>query len=133
MINKKRHSDIIQEAASSNWLSTIPLIEFNYNLSKQEFWDAIRLRYNWPIPNLPSICACGDNFNIQHSMSCKKGGFITQRHNELWDITEKLRTEVCKDVEVEPVLIKLSGERFDRKTVNTEYQARLDSAQTVFG
>ena len=57
MTNKKRHSDIIQEAASSNWLSTIHLIEFNYNLSKQEFWDAIRLRYSWPITK-PSIYMC---------------------------------------------------------------------------
>ena len=76
----------------------------------------MRLRYNWPIPNLPSKCACGENFNVQHSMSCKKGGFITQRHNEIRDITATVLTEVCKDVEVEPLLTKLSGERFVHRT-----------------
>ena len=58
-------------------------------------------------------------------MSCEKGGFITQRHNELGYIVAKLLTEVCKNVEVETVLTKLSGERFDNTNVKREDQARL--------
>ena len=87
---QRRQNDLIQEPGSSYWLNTIPLEDHNYTLNKQEFWDAIRLRYNWPIPNLPSRCACGMTFDVQHSMSCKKGGFVTHRHNELRDITAKL-------------------------------------------
>ena len=49
---QRRQNDLIQEPGSSYWLNTIPLEDHNYTLNKQEFWDAIRLRYNWPIPNL---------------------------------------------------------------------------------
>ena len=64
-----------------------PLEYHKYTLNKQEFWDVIRLRYNLPIPK-PSFQMC---------LSCKKGGFVTHRHNELRDITEKLLSEVYKD------------------------------------
>lgn len=45
-------------------------------------WDAMHLRYNWPISNLPENCGCSDD----HAMSCKNGGFVAQRHNDLRDI-----------------------------------------------
>ena len=35
------------------------------------------------ISNLPPMCPCGGKLNIQHSMSCKKGGFVTIRHSDL--------------------------------------------------
>ena len=51
------------------------------------------------MPRIPSSeCACANKFNIQHSLSCKKGGFITLRHNEVRDITASFLNEVCKDV-----------------------------------
>ena len=74
---RKRCNDISKETGSSNWLSVIPMREFNYALNKQQLWDSIRLRYGWPIPGLPFSCSCGEGFNIQYTMSCKKGGFAT--------------------------------------------------------
>ena len=62
---------------------TLPLAEFNYNLNKEQFWGALRLRYNWNIPRTPTECACGSKFNVQHALSCKKDGFTTLRHNEV--------------------------------------------------
>ena len=38
-------------------------------------------------------------------MSCKKGGFIAIRHNDLRDLTVNLLTELCKDVNIEPQLL----------------------------
>ena len=29
--------------------------------------------------NLQTFCSCGSKFDIQHSMSCKKGGFKTAK------------------------------------------------------
>ena len=29
----------------SSWLMVLPIIEFGFELSKQPFWDSIRLRY----------------------------------------------------------------------------------------
>ena len=47
-----------QEAGSYNWLTSFPLKEFGYDLNKEQFWDALRIRFNWVIPKLPSECAC---------------------------------------------------------------------------
>ena len=82
-----------------------------YDLSKEKFWDCVCLRYGWRLTNIPSTCSCGSKMNIQHAMSCKKGGeFITIRHNDLCDLTANLLTEVCKDVDIEPQLLPVTGE-----------------------
>ena len=60
--------------------------------------------------NLPTPCPCGSKLYIQQSMSCKKGGFIHLRHNDLRGLTANMISEVCKDTEVEPKLTPLSGE-----------------------
>ena len=104
MNEKMKRNDISNKTGSSNWLSVIPMREFNYVLNKQ-FWDSIRLRYGWPIPCLPVSCSCGEGFNVQHAMSCQKGGFVTLRHNKVRDITATLLSDVCKDVELEPSLL----------------------------
>ena len=48
--------------------------------------------------------------NLQ-ALSCKKGGFVTIRHNSIRDGTAKLLCEVCQDVGFEPPLQPLTGER----------------------
>ena len=59
-------------------------------------------------------------------MSCMKGGFITIRHNDLRDLTANLLTEVCKDVDIEPQLLPVTGETFDNRRANTSNEARVD-------
>ena len=53
------------------------------------------------ISNYKIKLECGEGFDFQHAMSCKKGGFVTLRHNEVRDITGTLLSDVCKDVELE--------------------------------
>ena len=36
--------------------------------------DAIKLRYDWEITNIPAICTCGDLFTVDHAMVCRRGG-----------------------------------------------------------
>ena len=55
-------------------------------------------------------CSCESKIDIQHAMSCKKGGFITIRHNDLRDLTANLLTEVCKDSDIEPQLLPVTVE-----------------------
>ena len=100
--------------------------------NKEQFQDTLRIRYNWNLPPLPSECICGDEFNISHALSCKKGGFVTLRHNELRDITAKLLDEVCVDVRREPRLIAMNGEQMRYKTANRSDEARLDISATGF-
>ena len=64
---------------------------------------------------LPRVC--GSKFTIDHSMSCKKGGFVTLRHNNIIrDITAKMLGEICKDVAIESVLLPLTGEKMQNKS-----------------
>ena len=51
-------------------------------------------------------------------MSCKKGGFMSIRHNNLRDLTASEISEVCKDTEIEPKLLPLSGEEPHGRTTN---------------
>ena len=60
--------------------------------------------------SLPTSCLCGSKFNIQHSLSDKKGDFICILHNDLRDQTANMMLQVCKDTEIEPNLKLLSGE-----------------------
>lgn len=90
MVNaEKRLNDTNLESGVSNWLTTLPLKEWGYDLNKQQSWDAIRIRYNWNLERLPTECVCGEKFDLCHALSCKKGGMVTLRHNELRDITLK--------------------------------------------
>ena len=121
----RRAMELATEKGASNWLTVIPIEEMDYNLNKGEFRDAVKLRYEWEIADKPSVCVCGDTFNIDHAMICKRGGFIIQRHNELRDLEADMLNIVCNDVEVEPVLQELTGEVLPRGA-NTASDARLD-------
>ena len=110
---------------SSVWLTVVPLQELGFNLNKREFRDAIKLRYDWPIEDIPTRCVCGDIFSVDHSMVCKKGGFIIQRHNELRDLEADLLSMVCNDVEIEPQLQDVTGEQLSSGS-NLAREARLD-------
>ena len=71
---QKRANEICCEAGASNWLTALPLEDKGFSLTKREFWDAVNLRYSWPISRLPSKCACGATFDVSHALTCKKGG-----------------------------------------------------------
>ena len=81
--------------------------------------------------DIPSACACGDVFTVDHAMICKLGGFITQRHKELRDIEAEFLSMVCSDVEIEPVLQNISFEHLNRGS-NKAQDAKLDIRARVF-
>ena len=115
-----------RDKGASTWLNAIPREDQNYHLNKNDFKDAIRLRYNQKLHDLPSNCVCGENFNVQHALICKKGGFVSQRHDHIRDLLTVAINEVCIDVQSEPHLISLTGEQFRYKTANTSEESRLD-------
>ena len=89
-------------------------LDLGFNLNKREFRDAIKRRYDWLVEDIPSTCACGEAFMVDHCMICKLAGFISQRHNELRDLEGEFLSVVCSDVEIEPVLQDISGEHLNR-------------------
>ena len=90
------------------------------------------MRYNLPLNDLPCLCACGDRFNINHALSCKKGGFMAQRHDGVRNLLTSLLAKVCKNVEIEPHLLPLDNERFNLRSANTSPEARLDMKADCF-
>ena len=74
--DKIRLNKINQGKGASTYLSTLPLKEEGHNLSKQEFWDLVKMRYEWPLSRFPNMCSWGAKHDHQHSLSCKKGGFF---------------------------------------------------------
>lgn len=128
----KRLNEANKQTGASNWVTSLPIKELNYDLNKGQFWDAIRIRYGWAIPRLPTTCVCGKKFDITHVLSCKKGGFVNQRHNEVRNITGMLLEEVCRDVRKEPLLLALNGEHLQQRSAIKSAEARLDISATGF-
>ena len=75
---------------ASNWLSVRPSREQGFLLSKADFHDAISLRYGKKVKSLPTTCPCGQAFTVTHAMNCKRGGFISVRHDEIRDFEAAL-------------------------------------------
>ena len=51
--------------------------------NKQQPCDLFNIRYGWLLSRTPRACAYGSNFDIEHSLTCKKEAFITLGHNRL--------------------------------------------------
>ena len=100
---------LAQESGASSWLSTLPLNEYKFCLHKRALHDALALRYGWPLSNIPSHCACGALFSVEHELSCPKGGFTILRHNEIRDLTANVLSEVCHNVNVDQPCIPCPG------------------------
>ena len=124
--------EIAQEVGASNWLTTLPIRAKGFSLNKQEFTDALALRYGWPVEGLPEQCACGSVYDTNHAMTCKKGGFVCIRHDEVRDLTVKMLKEVCVEVTTEPVLLPLDGEQLRHRTANSSREARVDISARGF-
>ena len=107
-----------QDRGASFWLEALPLEESEYILSKEVFKDGVRLRYDLPLPDLPSSCVCGDKFTVEHALSCNKGGFINQRHDNIGDLFVCLLKRVCLNIKQEPDLTPLTGETFSHDTAD---------------
>ena len=79
-----------------------------------------------PLSDLSSKFVCGEKYTVCHALSCKKGGFVGQRHDGVRNLLTSLIGKVCTNVEVEPQLQPLDNERFNLRTAVTSPEARLD-------
>ena len=125
--------DLASEKGASSWLTALPLQTFGYSLNKQQFTDALALRYDYNIKNSARLCSCGEPNTVNHLLVCKRGGYVSLRHNSLRDVmAEMLRNADCKDVTTEPALLPVNGVQLPKST-NTAADARLDvSARSLW-
>ncbi len=110
------------------------MAEYGFLLNKQEFHDAVLLRYNFKIKGVASVCVCGQQNSVNHALICKLGGYVSLRHNNLRDTTAELLQShgICKDVQIEPSLLPVSGEILTTGTITSE-DAKLDvSARNIW-
>jgi hypothetical protein len=66
------------------WLTALPNAMNGTELSEVEFRDNLRLRFGLQPLALPTRCdGCDSKFTVDHAFSCKKGGLVLLRHNDV--------------------------------------------------
>ncbi len=75
-----------QNCATGAWLLVLPKRLNGTGLSVDEWRDTVRLRYNHSPLDMPTACdGCGTKMTIEHALSCKTGGLVHIRHNDVAD------------------------------------------------
>ena len=125
--------ELASEKGASSWLTALPVQQFGYLLNKQQFTDALCLRYNLTLKDCPKVCACGQDNSVNHALICKLGGYVSMRHNWLRDTFVRLmKSAKCSDVQTEPGLLPVNNYHLPSGTLLGD-QARLDiSARSVW-
>ena len=132
LTDRLRLLEAAAERGASTWLTALPLKEYGFNLNKEEFRDALCLRYGWRPCDLPLICVCGASFSVSHSLMCIHGGLISRRHNDIHDLSVSLLKDVCSNVCNEPTLQPLTGESLRLRSASIDDGARLDISTDGF-
>jgi hypothetical protein len=66
------------------WLTTTPTRLNGTELSADKFRDSLRLRLGLTPLALPASCdGCGQPFTVGHALTCKKGGLVVLRNNDV--------------------------------------------------
>ena len=98
--DQTRGSELAQMKGASAWLTSLPLKDEGYVLSKREFFDAVSLLYRWNLKRLPLNCGgCEKKFTMDHAMQCQNGGYIHRRHDQMRDLFARLLDEVAHGVQ----------------------------------
>jgi len=119
------------EKAASSSLSALPIKAIGYALNKQEFTDAVCMRYQWKMKGIPIHCACGETNSVDHSLTCKLGGYNSMMHNSVRDSEAQIIREVCRDVQTEPTLLPINENDCVRNVISDlcedKWYHRLDA------
>ena len=119
----KLNLDLAREKGAGSWLTALPIQALGYVLNKQEFRDSLCLRYGWRIPKTAQYCSCGKLNDVDHALTCPRGGFVIMRHNRVRDLEASILKDVCKDIRIEPELLPIGN---CTNSDNTAERARLD-------
>ena len=69
---------------TGRFLTAIPHVLNGTILSADEWRDNARLLFNLEPLDLPALCdGCGSRFSVDHALSCKQGGLVHVRHEDI--------------------------------------------------
>ncbi len=75
-----------QNCATGAWLSVFLNRLNGASLLANKWRDNARLRYNHSPLEMPAACdGCGAKMTVEHALSCKMGGLVHIRHNNVAD------------------------------------------------
>jgi hypothetical protein len=100
--------------AAGAWLSTIPDRFSGTELTREEWMDNVAIRYGRRPANLPDHCdGCGAGLTMEHALSCKRGGLVGIRHDDVRDEWAHLCSIALTDsrVVIEPTIFYGNGSR----------------------
>ena len=60
--------DLATQTSVSSWLTVLPIRVVNFDLNKSRIRDAVKLRYDWEVPDTSYVCVYGDIFNVDHTI-----------------------------------------------------------------
>ena len=93
------------EYANMNHLFCWPVGQSHFDLTAQEFCDALSSCYKKSLLNFPPCCdGYGAPSSLDHTFCCRKGGLIIQYHNGIHDAIGDLAALVWGWVLSEPVV-----------------------------
>ena len=102
------HQRAVERARANDlsaWLSVMPIEKDNYDLTGQEFRDALAVRHRKPLLCIPPRCdGCSAPSSLDHFLICRKGGLIVQQHNEICHAISDLAALLWGQVKREPVV-----------------------------
>ena len=94
--------------------SVTPVESNNFDLSSQEFHDALAIRYCKPLLNLPPKSdSCGATSSLDYFLICRKGGLVVQHHNEIRDAIGDLAVLAWGQLRCETVVVKAEDQHGD--------------------
>ena len=67
--------EIVAEKGVSSWITVSPCWCDGTVMSKSDFCDAMCIRYDWRLPDLPKDCVGDTGINTSHAFTCPTGGY----------------------------------------------------------
>jgi hypothetical protein len=122
--------------AAGAWLSTIPDRFSGTELTRDEWLDNVAIRYGRRPANLPDHCdGCGAGLTMEHALSCKRGGLVGIRHDDVRDEWAHLCSIALTEsrVVIEPTILYGNGSRAgaNNATPTSPHHASTTSTTTL--